>query len=151
MYSNLKKGYFKYQQTDVLSMSNVEIVERLLKAMCSDIERAAFYMKNGDVAKKGERLSRAIAIAGELQASLNFKEGGEIAERLNSLYDYMIRELLMANLKNDVKRLGNVKATLMPIIEAWQGVVQQNCNRSNHVSEVHHETNEPVGQLQTAL
>ncbi len=151
MYSNLKKGYFKYQQTDVLSLSNVEIVERLLNAMCSDIERAAFYMKNGETAKKGERISRAIAIAGELQASLNFKEGGEIADRLNGLYDYMIRELLMANLKNDVKRLGDVKAALMPIIEAWQVVVQQNGSRSKHVSEVHHETSEPVGQLQTAL
>ena len=148
MYSNLKKGYFKYQQTDVMSLPAEKIVERLLNAMLSDVERAAYYMKNGDVAKKGERLSRAIAIAGELQASLNFKEGGEIAERLDALYDYMIRELLMANLKNDIKKLGNVKSALMPIIEAWQGVVQQN---SNHASAVRQEVGDSIGQLQTAL
>ncbi len=148
MYSNLKKGYFKYQQTDVLTLSNVEIIDRLLKAMCSDIERAADAMERGDVAIKGERISRAIAIAGELQASLNFEEGGEMADRLNSLYDYMIRELLMANLKNDKKRLEGVKEVLMPLIEAWQQVVLQYkshppVDKAAHV--------EPVKQVQTAL
>ncbi len=125
MYSNVKNGYLKYQQTDVMSLSCVEIIDRLLKAMCSDIDRAAEAMKIGDVSTKGERITRAIAIAGELQASLNFKEGGEIAERLNLLYDYIIRTLLLSNLKNDRNLLENAKSALLPIIEAWQGVLWQ--------------------------
>ncbi len=148
MYSNVKKGYFKYQQTDVMSLSSVEITDRLLKAMYSDIERAAEAMEKGGIADKGERITRAIAIAGELQASLNFKEGGEIAERLNLLYDYVIRELLFANLKNEKKRLENAKSAILPIIEAWQGVVLQNKpNVAGSMSGESHETR----QLQTAL
>ncbi len=148
MYSNLKKGYFKYQQTDVLTLSSVEIIDRLLKAMCADIERAADAMERGEIAVKGERISRAIAIAGELQASLNFEDGGEIAERLNTLYDYMIRELLMANLRNDKNKLEEVKAVLMPLIEAWQQVVLQNKNHPpiDKAAQV-----EPVKQVQTSL
>jgi len=126
MYSNLKNGYFKYQQTDVLSLSNVEIIDRLFKALCADIERAATAIESGDVSTKGERLSRAIAIVGELQASLNFEEGGEIAERLNALYDYVIRELLFANLENNTKRLDNAKGALMPIVEAWHEITVKN-------------------------
>ncbi len=148
MYSNGKKGYFKYQQTDVLTLSSVEIIDRLLKAMCSDIERAAGAMERGDMASKGERITRAIAIAGELQASLNFEDGGEIAEKLNALYDYMIRELLMANLKNDKKRLEGVKAVLMPIIEAWQQVVT---HHKNHQPIERANQAESVKQVQTAL
>ena len=148
MYSNVKKGYFKYQKTDVMSLSSAEIIDRLLKAMCSDIDRAAEAMEKGDIARRGERISRAIAIAGELQASLNFKDGGEIAERLNLLYDYVIRELFYANLKNDKKRLENAKAAILPIVEAWQEVMLQN---KHHVSGS--VTSEDVGvkQLQTAL
>ncbi len=148
MYSNVKKGYFKYQQTDVMSLSSAEIIDRLLKAMCSDMDRAAEAMEKGDTARKGERITRAIAIAGELQASLNFEEGGEIAERLNLLYDYVIRELLYANLKNEKRRLENAKAAIMPIVEAWQEVMLQN---RHHVSGS--VTPEDVGakQLQTAL
>ncbi len=148
MYSNVKKGYFKYQQTDVMSLSSVEIIDRLLKAMCSDIERAAEAMEKGDIASKGARITRAIAIAGELQASLNFKEGGEIAERLNLLYDYVIRELLYANLKNEKKRLENAKSAILPIIEAWQEVVLQ--NKPQVAASVSGEST-GARQLQTAL
>ncbi len=148
MYSNLKNGYFKYQQTDVLSLSNVEIIDRLLKGLCADIERAATAMEKGEIASKGQRLGRAIAIAGELQASLNFKEGGEIAERLNALYDYIIRELLMANLENDTARLENAKKVLMPIIEAWQEVVIKS---KGAVPPAESRTTETVKQAQTSL
>jgi len=116
--------------------------------MYSDMERAAEAMEKGEIAAKGERITRAIAIAGELQASLNFKEGGEIAERLNLLYDYVIRELLFANLKNDKKRLENVKSAILPIIEAWQEVVIQN---KPQVTDSLAGESTGARQLQTAL
>ena len=127
MYSplNVKKGYFKYQQTDLMNLSPEKIIDRLFKALISDIDKAERAISEGDIPTKGERISHAIAIVGELQASLNLKDGGEIAENLYLLYDYVIRELLMANLKNDKERLKDVKRALMPVIDAWSQVVKQ--------------------------
>ncbi len=147
MYSNTKSAYFKYQKNDVLSLSKAEVVDRLLKALLTNIEKACVAMESGQIAKKGEAISRAIAIAGELQASLNFEEGGEIAENLNSLYDYIIRELLFANLKNDIERIKKLQDVVIPIIEAWSEIsVKQKQNISNHDIQ-----KEQPKQLQAAL
>lgn len=40
-----------------------------------------------------------------LKASLNTEQGGELAERLAVLYEYISLRLLWANLKNDVAAL----------------------------------------------
>ena len=150
MYSslNVKKGYFKYQQTDLMNLSPDEIIDRLFKALLSDIDRAEKAISEENVQVKGERISHAIAIAGELQASLNMKEGGEIAENLYLLYDYVIRELLMANLKNDKKKLKNVKKALMPIIEAWNEIVKKGKNNFNSSTGKFDST---VKQIQAAI
>lgn len=133
MYSplNVKTGYFKYQQNDLMNLSPCKIVDRLFRALVSDIDRAEKAMSEGNTATRGERISHAIAIAGELQASLNLKEGGEIAENLYLLYDYIVRELLMANLTNDGVRLENVKRALMPVMEAWTELVKKDKDNVN--------------------
>ena len=124
MYANATAGYQKYQQTDFLNLTPAEIVDRLFKGLYSCIDDAAEAMKENLTARKGEKISRAIAIAGELQASLDMKKGGEIAESLYRLYDFVIRELLMANLENSVDRLETVKTIIRPVMEGWSQVVQ---------------------------
>ena len=150
MYSSLKvkTGCFKYQQTDLMNLSPEEIIDRLFKALLSDIDRAEKAMSEGNVSIKCERISHAIAIAGELQASLNMKEGGEIAENLYLLYDFVIRELLMTNLKNDRKRLKNVKDALMPIIEAWNEIVKR---EKNNFEPSTRKSDAAIKQVQAAI
>jgi flagellar protein FliS len=73
-----------------------------------------------DIPKKGRAISNAIDIISQgLQASLKFEEGGEMAERLNALYDYMCNRLLFANLKNDLAAIEEVTALLMDLRGAW--------------------------------
>lgn len=126
MYANAQAGYLKYQQNDILNLTQAEIVDRLFKALYSHINDAMNGMQNGSTSRKGEKISRAIAIAGELQASLNMEEGGELSERLNALYDFVIRELLFANMENDVERLGKVKEVIRPLMEGWSAITEKN-------------------------
>jgi len=148
MYSNIKTGYFKYQQNDVLSLSKEEIIDRLLKALLSNIEHAITAMKAGKIAIKGEKISRAIAIVGELRASLNFKDGGEIAEKLDMLYDYIIRELLFANIKNDINQLKRVKKVIMPIVDAWSEIILKGQHQRDLKQALNQET---YKQIQAAV
>ena len=62
-------------------------------------------MERGQTALKGELLGKAIAIIGGLRAGLDVEKGGQLAERLDTLYEYMMVRLSDANLKNDIEAL----------------------------------------------
>lgn len=87
-------------------------------------------MENGNIAAKGTAISKAIdIISNGLAASLDIEKGGELAERLAALYEYMSSRLLWANLKNDLSALDEVATLLSEIQDAWRQIVpnaQQN-------------------------
>ena len=76
----------------------------------------------GDVARKAAALNQCISIVGELRGTLDMGAGGELAENLNKLYDYMIRRLLLANVNNDVKILTEVASLLDNVRSAWAAI-----------------------------
>ena len=81
---------------------------------------ARLHLGEKDFAGKGKAISNAMdIISNGLSASLNVEAGGELAERLSSLYDYMVQRLLFANLKNDRPALDEVGALLSDLRAAW--------------------------------
>ena len=78
------------------------------------------YMIEGNISLKGSHISRAIdLISNGLKASLDMESGGELAERLAALYDYMAQRLLWANLKNETAPLDEVLNLLNELRGAW--------------------------------
>ena len=72
------------------------------------------------IAAKGEAISKAIdIISNGLKASLDAEKGGDLAGRLDSLYDYMVLRLLQANLKSDDKALEEVSSLIGELHSAW--------------------------------
>jgi len=133
MYANAKAAYFKYQKNDVLNLTPAEIVDRLFKGLFACVQEAQESMSQKLTSRKGEKISRAIAIAGELQASLDMEKGGEISERLYMLYDFVIRELLMANLENSIDRLETVKTVIRPLMDGWSQMVQADVEKTANI------------------
>ena len=89
----------------------------------SALVRARLFLAQGDIVAKGEALSKAINIIDNgLKAGLDQENGGEIADHLSSLYDYMIRRLLFANLRNDSQAIEEVEGLLGNIAEAWKQI-----------------------------
>ena len=78
------------------------------------------HMEQNRVAEKGIAISKAIdIITNGLLASLDTTGGGEIAERLAALYEYISHRLLWANLKNDLAALDEAKSLLGELHSAW--------------------------------
>jgi flagellar protein FliS len=82
-------------------------------------------LETRNIAKKGEYISRAIAIIGELDSALDRKSGGEIVRNLSNLYVYMIRRLTEANRAGNTSALQEVKRLLESLQSAWQQAAQQ--------------------------
>ncbi|HID97390.1 MAG TPA: flagellar export chaperone FliS [Thermodesulfobacteriaceae bacterium] len=119
MYNSQRIAYSAYQRNDILNLTPGEIIARLYMALERALISAREDLEKGTAAAKGENIGKAVAIIGELQASLNIEEGGEIAERLHALYSYLIYEITMANLKNDGSKLDDVIRIVEPLAEAW--------------------------------
>jgi flagellar protein FliS len=97
-----------------------KLILLLLDGGLSAISIAKGAMSRGDVAAKGEAVSKAIDIVENgLRASLDKDKGGELAIQLDLLYEYMGRRLLHANTKNDPAALDEVTALLGEIHAAW--------------------------------
>jgi flagellar protein FliS len=115
----------QYQQTQVLTSSGVQIVVLLYDGAIQSIELARQGMQTNNLKDKGRFLGRAISIVGELNSVLNYEQGGEIARSLHRLYEYMLAELLQANLRNNPRHLEGPLKCLVTLREAWQTIAQQ--------------------------
>jgi len=99
------------------------LIAMLYEGARNAIAHARLHLRNGNVAARGEAIGKAIRIVEDgLQQSLNLDAGGEIAQRLNSLYAYVARRLLEANLKQSESMLTEVDGLLATLEEAWLGI-----------------------------
>ena len=86
------------------------------------IGKARIAMSRSDIAQKGEQTTRANRIIDEgLKAALD-PTAGDLALRLESLYDYMNRELVQANLTCDDRRYAEVEQLLGDLRGAWRHI-----------------------------
>ncbi|MEK9139635.1 MAG: flagellar export chaperone FliS [Nitrospirota bacterium] len=115
----------QYKQTQVMTSSRVQIVVLLYDAAIQSIELARAGIESNDPKEKGRFLGRAISIIGELNSVLDFEQGGEIARSLHRLYEYMLSELVMANARNDVRRLDGPHRCLTTLREGWREIAAQ--------------------------
>lgn len=114
-----------YKANKYEGMSPARLVLALLDGALSALDRAKQNMLAGNIAARGEAISKAISIVGELQASLNFEHGGEIASNLNHVYDFVLTALPRANLKSDLQSLQKCHKMLHEIREGWHALVIQ--------------------------
>lgn len=94
------------------------ITQLLYQAVFDAISNARRAMDRGDTPTKGAQLSYAIELLGALLDGVN-PEAGELADQLTSLYRYLTRRLVLANLHNDREALNECTDLLTPIARAW--------------------------------
>lgn len=110
-------------ESGVMSASPHQLIVMLFDGAQSALVRARILMNQGDIPAKGAALSKAIDIINNgLNAGLDLEKGGEMAENLSALYDYMSRRLLHANLHNDEQAITEVLALLENIADAWRQI-----------------------------
>ncbi|NIF31266.1 flagellar export chaperone FliS [Enterobacter sp. Cy-643] len=120
-------GVQAYQQVGlesaVMSASPHQLVVMLFDGALSALVRARLFLEQGQMPQKGEALSKAINIIDNgLKAGLNMDIGGELPGNLANLYDYMVRRLLHANLRNDAEAISEVERLLTNIADAWKQI-----------------------------
>lgn len=109
----------QYKNNQVLNASPEQILVMLYDGALRFIRQAKAAIEEGNIAEKTRTISKAVAIVAEFSNTLDRENGGEIAEDLSRLYDFSLRELSMASLKNDAARLEPVEKILQDLREGF--------------------------------
>ena len=109
-------------QGGVETASPHRLVQMLMEGVQDKLRAAKGFMASNNIAKKGEHISWAISIIDSLRACLNVEQGGQVAENLSSLYDYMEMRLLEANIKNDPAIIDEIGQLMAQIKLGWDAI-----------------------------
>ena len=107
----------------IAAASPHQLIVMLFQGARTALAHARLAILEKNVAARGAAISKALAIIDDgLKASLDSEKGGELAERLHALYDYMIRQLTIAGLENNIPKLEEVDRLLATIEDAWRQI-----------------------------
>ncbi len=109
-------------QTQVSEASPHQLVQLMLDGALARIAGAKGALVAGEGARRSELIGKAIGLVEGLRVSLDMEQGGELAENLGALYEYMGRRLLEANLQEDPALLDEVAGLLTEIRDSWASI-----------------------------
>lgn len=95
-----------YQSNSVNTASKEKLLVMLLDGLVKFIRQGIIGIQESDTKKSNENFKKSQSIILELQSTLDLKRGGEVANSLNLLYDYIYRRLVECNIKKDLD-IGN--------------------------------------------
>jgi len=121
----MKQYRQNHVQGGVDSASPHRLVQMLMEGALEKTVSAKSFMLAKNIAQKGEQISWAISIIDGLRSCLNMELGGDMAQNLSALYDYMEHRLLEANIKNDPKMLDEVGQLMIQIKSGWDEIPQE--------------------------
>jgi flagellar secretion chaperone FliS len=116
--SNLAAYQMAATHGGVAAADPQRLVVMLMDGALTRIAQARGCTERRNKAERLTHLNKALALVAELRASLDMNQG-TIAENLDSLYDYMTRQLLKAHVGDDVAPLDEVSRLLQEIRGAW--------------------------------
>ena len=126
-----------YRETQIKTANQGKLIVMLYDGAIKNLNLAIENISSGhtrfDVLSK--KIVRAQDIIAELMVSLDFNAGGDIAKNLFSLYLFMNRMLLEANIEKKEQPLQSVKDLLLELREAWVEVAQRSEKESENSRE----------------
>lgn len=109
----------------VAAASPHELITMLFEGLDQALLAAQGALARGDVAAKGAAIGKAVRILDEgLRAALD-PAGGDLTERLDALYDYCLRRLTEANLRNDAAAIDEVRRLMTEVADGWKAIRPQ--------------------------
>lgn len=102
--------------------SPYKIVQMLLAGALERLAKARVAIEQEKFSERGELLSSALMIVAELRMALDHEAGGDISANLDNLYEFMMGEIVQANIHDDVEKLETVSRLLREIKEGWDAI-----------------------------
>ena len=102
------------------------IIQIVLKDLKKNMETLAYSIDHEPVISsiKSNSFSKSLTAIYILQSSLNFDEGGEIAENLYRIYEFAKNGIMQGFTKRDSKVIYNAIPPIEEILDGWKQIKQ---------------------------
>jgi len=120
--------YDQYLNVNFTTASPARLVVMTYDAAIRSLKEARRGIRENDYQRRVRNFDLSVALIGELRKSLNKERGGEIADKLDALYQYFTRELLMANVTNDADRIEPIINIMVELRASWEKARQDLAN-----------------------
>ncbi|OIQ18479.1 MAG: flagellar export chaperone FliS [Bacteriovorax sp. MedPE-SWde] len=117
-------GLGAYKKTSVNTASKEQILLMLYQAAIKNCKKAIGAIEAKEIAQKGEYIGKLQDIVIELNSSLDFEVGGDVAKELSSLYDFILFSSTQANIKMDKEPLDGCLNVLTTLYDGWQEAIK---------------------------
>ena len=121
-----------YQRNAIISASPGQLVLMLMDGALKFTGKAVEGLDIPDFIRSQEithnNIMRAQAIINELQGTLDFEKGGDVAPNLFRVYEYLLTQLTEANMNRSKEPLQNVTRFMGEIRDSWAEMLASQTN-----------------------
>jgi flagellar protein FliS len=124
-------SYRQAASSEAMYATPFRLVQMLMSGALDGMANARGSIVRKEHEARNNEIKWVISVIDALRGALDFEQGGEIANNLDMLYDYMIRRLFAANVEQDLEALDEVISLLKEIKTAWDAMPEVIQNASN--------------------
>ena len=121
----------------IKTASPAKLVELLYQRSIELLNEALDLLEKKDYKGVNERVKKVEDIIMELNMSLDVQRGGQIAQNLRALYNYMFQRLLNGNVKKDAEAFKEVRSMLEELLGTWREVMKKAGNTLEIARDTH--------------
>ncbi|MCB0405086.1 MAG: flagellar export chaperone FliS [Bdellovibrionales bacterium] len=132
---NNKKPINAYRTTQATTASRGTLLLMMYEGAIRFIKLAIAAAEQKDHPEKLEKIKRARAIIQELQRTLDYEKGGNLAFQLDRLYGFVNNRLMRGAIEKDSKPLQEAIDVLQTLLGGWREAVQTQENSEKAVEK----------------
>ena len=125
-----KNASSTYRETGITTASQGQLIIMLYDGADKQLNLAVELLElnitekrePGRIEKIGKAIMKAEEIITELMVSLDFEQGEDIAKNLFALYTWFNRELMEANIAQDIKKVITVRDMICELRNSWKEI-----------------------------
>lgn len=125
-------GYNEYKANEISTVSQVKLIVMLFDGAIRFLGVAMENMTPRKYDVVNNHIIKTQDIITELLLSLNMEEGQEIATNLMSIYIYLKKRLLEANMKKDKKIIGECIKILTDLKSSWEDLEKKEVTQNQN-------------------
>jgi flagellar protein FliS len=115
----------QYRKTDVETAGKLDLVIMCYENAIRFLKQAMGHYESNAFEEKARALQKVFDIISELKSALDIEKGQRIAINLNSIYDYLLRSLLEADIRRDLDAFKSAIRLLAELKEAWESIASR--------------------------
>ena len=129
----------QYQQTEVQTASPEKLLIMLYDGAIQFLNKAKIGIANKNIEEIHNNIIGAQKIISEFMNTLDMEVGGEVAQNLYNLYEYLHYRLVQANIKKDNDMVDEVLTHLKDLKQTWEEAIRIAAREKSMAEEVEEE------------